>query len=106
MATKFEMDDIAEDCGSGVFTSVYREHAACPPVGESLNDFDCVAEVARKLGPDYYEAYTNKEIPVEKVIELFWQGSGVAHLDVNDDFHKKTCSYCPWTSPSRTSRPA
>ena len=95
VATKFEMDDIAEDCGSGVFTSVYREHAACPPVGESLNDFDCVAEVARKLGPDYYEAYTNKEIPVEKVIELFWQGSGVAHLDVNDDFHKKDMFVLP-----------
>ena len=95
VATKFEMDDIAEDCGGGIFTSVYRERAACPPVGESLSDFDCVAMVAKKLGQDYYDAYTNKDMPIEKVIELFWKGCGVSHLDENDDFSEKDMFVLP-----------
>ena len=86
--TKFEMDDICDDTGGGIVWSVFREHAACPPVGESLDDFDCVAEVARKLGPEYYDAYTNNNKSRERLIDLFYQGS-VAHLDKNDDFHKK-----------------
>ncbi|MCL1829054.1 MAG: molybdopterin-dependent oxidoreductase [Oscillospiraceae bacterium] len=89
VVTKHEMEDIADDAGGAVFTSVYREHAACPPVGESISDFDCVAAVAKKISEDIYMAYTVNEKPVERVIELLWQGSGVAHLDVNDDFHKK-----------------
>jgi anaerobic selenocysteine-containing dehydrogenase len=101
VATKFEMDDIAEDCGGGIFVSVFREHAACPPVGESRNDFDCVAAVAKKIsemlndGGKIYRAYTCNEKPVDRLIELFWQGSGVAHLDVNDDFHKKDIFVMP-----------
>jgi trimethylamine-N-oxide reductase (cytochrome c) len=86
--TKFEMEDICDDLGGGVVLSVFREHAACPPVGESLDDFDCVAAVARKLGPECYSAYTGNDKSKERVIELFYQGS-VAHLDKNDDFHKK-----------------
>jgi trimethylamine-N-oxide reductase (cytochrome c) len=86
--TKFEMDDICDDTGGGVVWSVFRERAACPPVGESLDDFDCVAEVARKLGPEYYEVYTNGEKSREQIIELFYRGS-VAHIDKNDDFHRK-----------------
>ena len=93
--TKFEMDDISDDCGGGVLCTVFRERPACPPVGESLNDFDCVAEVARKVGQDEYNQYTNNDTDVEKVIELFWQGSGVAHLDVDDEFHKKDCFVMP-----------
>jgi trimethylamine-N-oxide reductase (cytochrome c) len=93
--TKFEMDDISDDCGGAVLCSVFRERPACPPVGESLNDFDCVAEVARKISPEIYNAYTNNDIPVEKVIELFWAGSGVAHLDVDDEFHKKDIFVMP-----------
>ena len=30
VVTKFEMDDISDDTGGGVFTSVYRERSACP----------------------------------------------------------------------------
>ncbi len=86
--TKFEMDDVAEDVDGAVFTSVYREGVSCPPVGESLNDFECVAEVARKLGPEYYNAYTNNDKPLEEVIEAFWKGSGFYEMDKDDEFHK------------------
>ena len=89
VATKFEMEDICEDVQSGVITSVYHELAACPPVGESLNDFECVAAVAKKISEDVYMAYTGNDKALERVIELFWQGSGVAHLDHDDEFHKK-----------------
>ena len=86
--TKFEMDDISDDKGGGVMCTVFRERPACPPVGESLDDFDCVAEVARKISPEIFNAYTNNDVPKEKVIELFWQGCSVHDLDVDDEFHK------------------
>jgi len=95
VATKFEMEDVCEDCGGGTITAVYHEHPACPPVGESLNDFDCVAAVARKISEDVFMAYTGNDKALERVIELFWQGSGVAHLDVDDEFHKNDIFIIP-----------
>jgi trimethylamine-N-oxide reductase (cytochrome c) len=86
--TKFEMIDIADDTSSGIVTSVYYEHAACPPVAESLDDFDCVAMVAKALGQDYYDAYTCGEEDKEKIIDLYYRGS-IAHLDTKGDFRKK-----------------
>jgi len=95
VATKFEMEDICDDSAGGVLTSVYHEYPACPPVGESLNDFECVAAVASKIGKDVYMAYTGNEKAVERVIELFWQGCGVAHLDKDDEFHKNDIFIIP-----------
>ncbi|MDR0817367.1 MAG: molybdopterin-dependent oxidoreductase [Clostridiales Family XIII bacterium] len=86
--TKFELEDICDDTGGGVVCSVYHEYPACPPVGESLDDFDCVAEVARALGQEYYDAYTCNEKDKERIIDLFYQGS-VAEMDKDDLFHKK-----------------
>ncbi len=100
--TKFELEDICEDGGGGNFTSVFHEYAACPPVGESLDDFYCVAAVAKKVdelmgneNQDLYMAYTGNDTSTQRCIELFWLGSGVAHLDVNDDFHKKDIFVLP-----------
>ena len=98
--TKFEMEDIGEDPNGGIFTSVFHERPACPPVGESLDDFDCVAEVAKKLdeltgSDEIYNAYTGNKTSVQRVVELFWQDSNVAHLDENDDFHKKDIFVVP-----------
>jgi len=87
--TKFEMEDISDDSSGGVVTSTYREYPACPPVGESLDDFDCVAEVARKLGPEYYSAYTMDVFDKQAIIDMFYSGSGIAFQDTKDDFHKK-----------------
>ena len=95
VATKFEMDDICDDHNGGILTSVFREHPACPPVGESLNDLDCVAAVAKKISEDVYQAYTGNEKAMERVIELFWRGSGVAHLDLDDEFHNKDIFVLP-----------
>jgi trimethylamine-N-oxide reductase (cytochrome c) len=95
VVTKFEMEDVCEDFNGGLLESVFREHAACPPVGESLNDFDCVAAVAKKLGDEYYQAYTNNELPLERLIEVFWKGSNVSHLDLEDEFHKKDIFVIP-----------
>ena len=87
--TKFEMHDIGDDNVGGIVTSVFREYPACPPVGESLDDFDCVAEVARKLGPEYYSAYTQDIFDKQELIDMFFSGSGIAHMDDHDDFHNK-----------------
>ena len=89
VATKFEMEDICEDINAGVFNSVFYEGMSCPPVGESKHDFDCVVEVARKLGDEYYKAYTDDELPLDRLIELYWLSSNVSHLDTEDEFHKK-----------------
>ena len=87
--TKFEMHDIGDDSAGGIVTAMYREYPACPPVGESLDDFDCVAEVAKKLGPEYYSAYTRDFFDKEEIIEIFYSSSGIAVIDEKDDFHRK-----------------
>ena len=89
VVTRFEMDEISDETAGGIMTSVHREYPACPPIGESLDDFDCVAEVARKLGPEYYSAYTHDVFDKQEIIDLFYSGTGIAHIDINDDFHKK-----------------
>jgi trimethylamine-N-oxide reductase (cytochrome c) len=93
--TKLEMEDISEDYNSGMLTSVMHERISIPPVGESLNDFDCAVEVAKKLGDKYYMALTNDELPLEDLIELYWKGSNVAHLDLDDEFHQKDIFVVP-----------
>ena len=95
VATKFEMEDICDDTGGGTLTAVFHEYPACPPVGESRNDFDCVASVAKKISDDVFMAYTGNDKALERVIELFWQGSGVAHLDADDEFHKNDIFVLP-----------
>jgi len=87
--TKFEMEDICEDFNGGIFESVFHEDQAIEAIGESKHDFDCVAEVAKKLGDEYYQAYTDDELPLDRLIELFWLSSNVSHLDKDDEFHKK-----------------
>jgi trimethylamine-N-oxide reductase (cytochrome c) len=93
--TKHELKDISDDLGGGIFCSVYREEQATPPVGESRDDFDCVAAVAAKFGPEIYNEYTGNDMDKERIIELFWQGCGAAPMDVNDDFHKKGIAVFP-----------
>jgi hypothetical protein len=60
--TKFEMEDICDDTGGGILTSVYHEYRAAD-VGESKNDCDCVAAVAKKISEDVYMAYRHTKKP-------------------------------------------
>ena len=48
--TKYEEDDIGQDNGCGQFGAIYYEERAVEPLGESKTDWECVGEVARKLG--------------------------------------------------------
>jgi trimethylamine-N-oxide reductase (cytochrome c) len=93
--TAFEEDDVTDDSAGGVATAVYRQRPACPPVGESLDDLDCVAEVAKKLGSEYYSAYTHDIVDRQELADIFFSGSGVAHMDEKDDFHKKDIFVLP-----------
>ncbi|MCL2126219.1 MAG: molybdopterin-dependent oxidoreductase [Oscillospiraceae bacterium] len=95
VATKYEMSDVCDDVSGGTITAIYREHPACPPVGESYNDFDCVSLVAKKISDEIYNLYTSNDMPEDEVIELFYKGSGVAHLDIDDEFHKKDIFVLP-----------
>ncbi len=86
VATRFEMLDIGNDMGSGVFTSVYLENHCIDPVGESLNDFDVVAKIADKLG--LLEEYTFGKSHEEKQ-KLAFEASGVSTLISWEDLQKK-----------------
>ena len=87
--TAYEVQDLTDDTSGGIATAIFQHKPACPPVGESLDDFDCVSEVAKKLGDEYYDAYTRGITDKQELIDVFFSGSGVAHLDENDDFHNK-----------------
>jgi len=75
VATKFELEDICDDRSGGVYTSVYLEEPACDAVGESLSDFDVVAKIAGKLGPEYYDGYVGK-LSTDEVKKLLFRASG------------------------------
>ena len=74
VCTKYELTDIGEDVGSGTFTTMFLEEHCIDPVGESLGDFDTVAEIAKKLG--FWEEYT-KGLSNEEKKEIFFNGSGI-----------------------------
>jgi len=95
IATKFELEDLNDDAGSGVVTSIYRERQSVPLQGESVSDFEAVARIAKKLGGDYYDRYTVNETPTQDIIDLFFKGSGIAQLDTEDEFHKKDIFIIP-----------
>ena len=76
VATKFEMRDLGNDTSSGTYMTVYMEEQCCPPIGESKDDFWCCAEVAKKLGPDYYAKYTGEFTP-EELVKILYDASGM-----------------------------
>ena len=80
VCTKHEIYDIANDLSSGGYQSIYLTEPCCEPLGESMTDFDVCAEVARKLGPEYYDAYTgttdgNRFTDAQKA-RLFYKATG------------------------------
>jgi len=94
VATKFEMSDIGNDLSSGAFTSIYLEHPSCPPVGESLSDFDVCAKVAEKLGDDYHKAYTGNLTEDERV-RFFYKATGCEDSMSWEEFQKRKIFVVP-----------
>ena len=94
VATKHEMNDLCFDRSSGGFTAAYIERRSCPPVGESKTDFDVCAEVAKKLGPEYYDAYTGN-ISEEERVRLFYKASGIGDRMSWEEFNEKRILVVP-----------
>jgi trimethylamine-N-oxide reductase (cytochrome c) len=94
VATKHEMYDIGNDLSSGVFQSVYLEEPCCEPIGESLSDFDVCAAVARKLGPEYYDAYTGRLSERERT-RLFYKASGCEERMSWEEFSRRKIFVIP-----------
>ena len=94
VATKHEMHDIGNDLSSGAFVSIYKEEPCCPPVGESLSDFDVCAKVADKLGREYYDAYTGNMSEEERV-RLFYKASGCEERMSWEEFEKRKIFVVP-----------
>jgi anaerobic selenocysteine-containing dehydrogenase len=92
IATRYELEDLGEDVGGGQFTSIYLEEHCVDPVGESMGDFDAVAEVARKLG--LWEEYT-RGVSHEKVREIFFNATGASRLMTYQELKDKQYKVMP-----------
>ncbi|MDR2088234.1 MAG: molybdopterin-dependent oxidoreductase [Clostridiales Family XIII bacterium] len=94
VATKHELPDIGNDFSSGVFQSVYLEEPCCPPVGESLSDFDVCVRVCEKLGKEYVDAYTGKLTEDERV-RFFYKATGCEDTMSWEEFKNKKVFILP-----------
>jgi len=94
VTTKYEQDDLQEEATGGTYEAVYREYPACPPVGESVTDFEAVARVAAKLGKEYYDRYTGN-VPTEKLVEMFYNASGLKDYLPYEEFKKDNVVILP-----------
>ncbi|NLO27067.1 MAG: molybdopterin-dependent oxidoreductase [Actinobacteria bacterium] len=99
VATKFELDDIGNDIGSGVFTSMYLENQAVDPVGESLGDFDVVIKIAEKLG---LRDEVAGKLTSEQMRKLAFEWSGVHNLVSWEEFKAKEYFVIPCDNEEKT----
>jgi trimethylamine-N-oxide reductase (cytochrome c) len=76
VSTKHEMSDLCNDLSSGVYQSVYLTEPCCPPIGESLTDFDVCVKICEKLGPEYVRAYTGNGLTEADRVRFFYAASG------------------------------
>jgi trimethylamine-N-oxide reductase (cytochrome c) len=63
-------------------------------VGESLSDFDVCARVAAKLGPEYYDLYTDN-LSEEDRVRLFYKVSGCEERMSWEEFQKRRIFVVP-----------
>ena len=94
VSTKFEINDLGNDTSSGTYVSVYMEEKCCEPIGESKDDFWCCAEVAKKLGPDYYEKFTGNYTE-EDLVRMLYEASGVEEFMTWEELSKKQMVIIP-----------
>ena len=94
VVTKHEMVDLCDDYSSGTYCSVYLEDKACEPIGESMSDLRVVAEIAKQMGPEYYEklcgTYTDEELR-----ELFFKVTGLEDNISWEEFKEKKMYMLP-----------
>ena len=86
VATRYEIEDLGSDEGSGTFVSTFIEEHCIDPVGESLGDFDTVAKIAEKLG--LYEEYTMGKTKRE-VMRIFYESTDMPKLLSFDELVEK-----------------
>ena len=92
VSTKHEMSDLCNDLSSGVFQSVYLTEPCCPPIGESMTDFDVCVKICEKLGPEYVRAYTGNGLTEEDRVRFFYAASGCEDHMSWEEFHdRKIC---------------
>ena len=94
VVTKHEMHDIGNDVSSGAFCSIYLEKPSSDTVGEAKSDFDVCAEVAKKLGPEYYKTYTGNFTEEERV-RLFYKTSGAEDRMSWEEFNERKIFVVP-----------
>ena len=94
VATKHEVNELSNDLTTGTYVSVYMSEPCCPPVGESVSDFDVCARVAEKLGPEYYDAYTGKLTEAERV-RFFYKATGCEDYLSWEEFQKQRIYVVP-----------
>jgi anaerobic selenocysteine-containing dehydrogenase len=102
VATRFEMLDIGNDLGSGVFDSFFLEEDCVDPVGESLCDHDVVAKIAEKLG--LWDEYTLGKTMPEKQ-KIAFDASGMDQLISWDDLKKKQYFVIPCSDEVKVQPP-
>ena len=75
--TKFEEDDIGDDCESMTFEMAYLERKCVEPLGESKSDYEIVCMIAERLG--LLEEYTGGKSVQEWIKEGFDQSGIPGH---------------------------
>ena len=83
--TKFEEEDFADDLLNGFYNHIFYEAPAIEPIGESKSDWECVLEVAKKLG--VYDELT-EGLDYEGLIHRGWEKSRCADNVSYEDFRK------------------
>ena len=100
--TKFEEQDIAVDSSNGYTNLMMIEPECIKPRGESKSDYECVGEVAKKMG--VYEEYTGGK-SVEEWIKEGFEKSGCQDYISWDEFKEKGYYAAPtaedWESAPR-----
>jgi len=94
VATKHEMNDIANDLSSGAYVSIYKEEPSSAVVGESLSDFDVCARVALEFGEDVYNAYTCN-LTEEERVRYFYKASGCEDYMTWEEFNRQKIFIVP-----------
>ena len=86
VSTKFELNDIGADSGSGQFPVVIDEKACIDRIGESKSDYEIVCMIAEKFG--LLEKFSGGQ-SVEEKKELVLKGSEAGKLTSYDELTEK-----------------